>query len=126
MKITCLQHCIVSSSSNYVSVIPTFVIYSTELRSPQQTIVRLLTKLRYPVRLGLTSNANEFRTFNSPAQPGGLPHDETTMAEIAQQLGYRTGIVGKWHLGLGRDGVHIEAAEYICVYLAPSRVNESI
>ncbi|CAF2866519.1 unnamed protein product [Rotaria sp. Silwood2] len=62
---------------------------------------------RYPVRLGLTSNANEFRTFNSPAQPGGLPHDETTMAEIAQQLGYRTGIVGKWHLGLGRDGEHL-------------------
>ncbi|CAF0960394.1 unnamed protein product [Rotaria sordida] len=62
---------------------------------------------RYPIRLGLTSNTNQFRTFYSPAQPGGLPHDETTMAEIAQQLGYRTGLVGKWHIGLGRDGEHL-------------------
>lgn len=62
---------------------------------------------RYPVRLGLTSNDNRFRTFNSPAQPGGLPHDETTMAEIAKHLGYRTGLVGKWHLGLGKDGEHL-------------------
>ncbi|CAF0891183.1 unnamed protein product [Adineta steineri] len=62
---------------------------------------------RYPVRLGLTSNDNRFRTFNSPGQPGGLPHDETTMAEIAQKLGYRTGLVGKWHLGLGRNGEHL-------------------
>src|SRR5437868_12405664 len=41
---------------------------------------------RYPVRLGLTSDDNRFRTFNSPAQPGGIPHDETTMAQIAQRL----------------------------------------
>ena len=62
---------------------------------------------RYPVRLGLTSNHNRFRTLNSPAQPGGLPHDETTMAQVAQGLGYRTGLVGKWHLGLGRNGEHL-------------------
>ena len=62
---------------------------------------------RYPVRLGLTSDTNRFRTLNSPAQPGGLPHDETTMAEVAQKLGYRTGLVGKWHLGLGRNGEHL-------------------
>jgi arylsulfatase A-like enzyme len=62
---------------------------------------------RYPVRLGLTSDTNRLRTFYSPGQPGGIPHDETTMAEIAQRLGYRTGIVGKWHLGLGRDGEHL-------------------
>lgn len=62
---------------------------------------------RYPVRLGLTSDQNRFRTFNSPAQPGGIPQDETTMAEAAKQLGYRTGVVGKWHLGLGRNGEHL-------------------
>lgn len=62
---------------------------------------------RYPIRLGLTSNDNRFRTFNSPAQSGGLPHDEITMAELAQKLDYRTGLVGKWHLGLGRDGEHL-------------------
>ncbi|CAF2075616.1 unnamed protein product [Rotaria magnacalcarata] len=62
---------------------------------------------RYPIRLGLTSNDNRFRTFNSPGQSGGLPHDETTVAQVAQELGYRTGLVGKWHLGLGRDGEHL-------------------
>lgn len=62
---------------------------------------------RYAIRLGLTSNDNRFRTFNSPAQSGGLPHDETTIAEVAQRVGYRTGLIGKWHLGLGRRGEHL-------------------
>ncbi|KAJ6638392.1 Steryl-sulfatase [Pseudolycoriella hygida] len=62
---------------------------------------------RYAIRLGLTSDDNRFRTFNSPAQPGGLPHGETTIAEVAKQLGYRTGLIGKWHLGLGRMGEHL-------------------
>ncbi len=62
---------------------------------------------RYAVRLGLTSNDNRFRTFNSPAQTGGLPHDETTISEVAKQLGYRTALIGKWHLGLGRGGEHL-------------------
>jgi arylsulfatase A-like enzyme len=62
---------------------------------------------RYPVRLGMTSDSNRFRTFNSPGQPGGLPHDETTMAQVAHKIGYRTGVVGKWHLGLGRGGEHL-------------------
>jgi arylsulfatase A-like enzyme len=62
---------------------------------------------RYPIRLGLTSDDNRLRTFNSPAQPGGIPHDEMTMAEVAQQLDYRTGMVGKWHLGFGDNGEHL-------------------
>jgi hypothetical protein len=55
----------------------------------------------------MTSDNPRFRTLNSPAQPGGLPHNETTFASIAKSLGYRTGVVGKWHLGLGRDGDHL-------------------
>lgn len=62
---------------------------------------------RYAIRLGLSSNDNRFRTFNSPAQSGGLPHDEITMAESAWQLGYRTGLIGKWHLGIGRGAEHL-------------------
>ncbi|ALC44531.1 CG7408, partial [Drosophila busckii] len=36
-------------------------------------------------------------------QPWGLPLDETTMAQIFQQHGYQTSLLGKWHLGMARQ-----------------------
>ena len=39
-----------------------------------------------------------------PSSTGGLPHNEVTIAEILQPLNYSTAIVGKWHLGAGKDG----------------------
>ncbi len=51
---------------------------------------------RYPIRNGMTS-AKQAVLF--PNSGGGLPSDEITLAEMLKQSGYRTGIVGKWHLG---------------------------
>lgn len=37
----------------------------------------------------------------------GLPLNETTIAEQLKPLGYKTTIVGKWHLGVGKDGEYL-------------------
>ena len=34
-----------------------------------------------------------------PRQTGGISEENTTIAEALRELGYATGIVGKWHLG---------------------------
>ncbi|MES3018497.1 MAG: sulfatase [Bacteroidota bacterium] len=46
---------------------------------------------KYPARLGITD-------YLRPNAPDHLALSETTMAEMFQDNGYRTGIVGKWHL----------------------------
>ncbi|SKB37952.1 sulfatase [Daejeonella lutea] len=46
---------------------------------------------KYPARLGIND-------YLRPNAPDHLGLSETTMPEMFQQNGYRTGIVGKWHL----------------------------
>lgn len=48
---------------------------------------------RYPVRMGLAMDVVR------PESTHGLPQSETTMAELLQESGYQTAMIGKWHLG---------------------------
>ncbi|EDY82983.1 sulfatase, putative [Verrucomicrobiia bacterium DG1235] len=47
---------------------------------------------RYPIRQGITG-------VFWPQSFDGIDPAETTIAELLQENGYRTGLVGKWHLG---------------------------
>ena len=53
---------------------------------------------RYPQRFG-----HEFNPAGNPAF--GLPLDQTTMADRLKAAGYRTALLGKWHLG-STDQLH--------------------
>ena len=46
----------------------------------------------YPNRIGVVGALNHTATT-------GINPDETTLAEVLRARGYRTGIIGKWHLG---------------------------
>ncbi len=50
---------------------------------------------RLPIRSGLCGN----RRVLFPDSAGGIPASEITIAEALRDLGYETGMVGKWHLG---------------------------
>ncbi|XP_014665041.1 PREDICTED: arylsulfatase-like [Priapulus caudatus] len=66
---------------------------------------------RVPPRTGVwNANYSSISLFG-PMDSTGLPAEELTIAEVLREAGYRTGMVGKWHLGTNQynssDGVHL-------------------
>ena len=51
---------------------------------------------RLPVRSGMASSK---RVVLFPDSAGGLPQSEITIAEVLKGAGYKTAMVGKWHMG---------------------------
>jgi arylsulfatase A-like enzyme len=57
-----------------------------------------------PSRAGLLSGRFQGRFgfyFNLVGRETGMPTGETTIAEVAKEAGYRTAMIGKWHVGEG-------------------------
>ena len=52
-----------------------------------------------------------------PGSRGGLPLNETTIAEMLKPLGYATAAVGKWHLGVGPNGTFLPTRQGFDQYL---------
>ncbi|MCE9632294.1 MAG: sulfatase-like hydrolase/transferase [Planctomycetia bacterium] len=52
-----------------------------------------------PTRAMLLTGRHPIRVSTGPRVGGELPADETTIAEVFRDAGYRTGIFGKWHNG---------------------------
>lgn len=52
-----------------------------------------------------------------PGSRGGLPLNETTIAEVLKPLGYATAAVGKWHLGVGANGTFLPTRQGFDQYL---------
>lgn len=52
-----------------------------------------------------------------PGSVGGLPLNETTIAEMLKPLGYATAAMGKWHLGYGAGGQFLPTRQGFDEYL---------
>ena len=62
-----------------------------------------------PSRYSMLTGEYAFRKRGTGVLPGDAPliiePGRATMASVLQKAGYKTGVVGKWHLGLGRTNL---------------------
>ncbi|XP_064403945.1 arylsulfatase A-like [Halichondria panicea] len=75
-----------------------------------------------PSRAALLTGRYQTRSGVYPAvfasgSVGGLPLNETTIAEGLKDEGYTTSIVGKWHLGVGKDNEYLPTRQGFDSYL---------
>jgi len=54
----------------------------------------------YQAKFGHTINFTQGNKYNLPLDSLGLPLDQKLVGDYLKPIGYTTGIVGKWHLGL--------------------------
>lgn len=55
---------------------------------------------RLPIRYGVAADHTRIRVTIWNSVPAGLPKSELSFANVLKDEGYRTGLVGKWHLGV--------------------------
>lgn len=55
---------------------------------------------RLPIRYGVAADDTRIRVTIWNSVPAGLPKEELSFANVLRDEGYRTGLVGKWHLGV--------------------------
>ena len=73
---------------------------------------------KYPARLNMTIWHEATRTppqnrkLVPPVVEGNLPHSEVTIAEVLQDAGYKTGHIGKWHLGAATHYPETQGFDY--------------
>ena len=62
-----------------------------------------------PSRYAMLTGEYAFRKKGTGILPGDakliIEHGRTTLASVLKRAGYTTGVVGKWHLGLGAGGM---------------------
>ena len=52
-----------------------------------------------------------------PYSLDGMPLEEVTLGEVMKEQGYATGMVGKWHLGVGSEGQYLPTGQGFDSYL---------
>ena len=65
------------------------------------------TPSRYSMLTGLYGFREGVRIL-PPNAPLCIPTDILTLPKLFRRAGYRTGVVGKWHLGLGAKGAPVD------------------
>jgi arylsulfatase A-like enzyme len=84
---------------------------------------------RYPVRSGITNFLAGKRSerFEPAALDLFMPLEETTLGEAFHEAGYKTALLGKWHLGNPKDyGAQFQGFDVVSgdiQYIAPSITN---